>query len=214
MTTQSYSNARLLLAVTVMLCPAAPGLLSAQEKCKMKWEIPAANANYTQQHVIDVGDVPGHQIRIFELHRTFPNDQPNCEGLKRAEEWSRGYSDYIDRNGRAWGYRVIVLENGDKIFGEMSFTSQTVVAADGSKKSTATGVIVYTGGTGKIPGNSWAPARDFSVRSGEEFQPDGSGGRILAGKVSRSDLAIVGAGDAAARGHHCSPRHGRPRSLT
>jgi hypothetical protein len=149
---QSYLKAGLLLAVTVVLLPFGPGELSAQQKCTMKWEIPAANAKYTQQHVIDVGDVPGHQIRIFELHRTFPNDQPNCEGLKRVEEWNRGYSDYIDRNGRAWGYRVTVLENGDKIFGEMSGTSQTAVAADGSKKTTYSGVVVYTGGTGKYQG--------------------------------------------------------------
>jgi hypothetical protein len=152
MNSRSYSNASLLLAITAMLCSASSGPLAAQEKCKMKWEIPAANSNYTQQHVIDVGDVPGHQIRIFELRRTFPNDQPNCEGLKRVEEWNRGYSDYIDRNGRAWGYRVTVLENGDKIFGEMSGTSQTAVAADGSKKTTYSGVVVYTGGTGKYQG--------------------------------------------------------------
>jgi hypothetical protein len=149
---QYYSRAAWLAATTTILCSGAPGLVGAQEKCKMKWEVSAANSNYTQQHVIDVGDVPGHQIRIFELHRTFPNDQPNCEGLKRVEEWARGYSDYIDRNGRFWAYRVIVLENGDKIFGENTGTSQTTVAADGSKKSTATGVVVYTGGTGKYQG--------------------------------------------------------------
>ena len=118
----------------------------------MKWEVSAANSNYTQQHVIDVGDVPGHQVRIFEVRRTFPNDQPNCEGLKRLEEWSRGQSDYIDRNGRSWGYSVTVFENGDKIFGKWSGTSQTVVAADGSKKSRFSGVVVYTGGTGRYQG--------------------------------------------------------------
>ena len=62
-------------------------------------EVPAANARYTGQHTFDVGDVPGHQVRIFELRRTFPDDQPNCEGLKRVEQWMRGYSDYVDRNG-------------------------------------------------------------------------------------------------------------------
>jgi hypothetical protein len=149
---QSHTHAGLLLAITAMLCSAAPGALSAQEKCKMKSEGSAANANYTQQHVIDVGDMPGHQVRIYELHRTFPNDQPNCEGLKRVEQWGRGYSDYIDRNGRSWGYTVIVFENGDKIFGEFSGTSQTVVAADGSKKSTFSSVLVYTGGTGRYRG--------------------------------------------------------------
>jgi hypothetical protein len=152
MTSRSYSNAGLLLAMTAMLIWVAPDPLSAQEKWKMKWEVSAANSNYTQQHVIDVGDVPGHQVRIFEVHRTFPNDQPNCEGLRRVEEWSRGYSDYIDRNGRAWGYIVTDFENGDKMFGEWSGTSQTVVAADGSKKSTFSGVVVYTGGTGGYRG--------------------------------------------------------------
>jgi hypothetical protein len=158
------------VANSVILGLAAPGLLAAQEKCKMQWEIPASNSNFTQQHVIDVGDVPGHQVRVFELRRTFPNDQPNCEGLKRVEEWVRGYSDYIDRNGRAWGYRITVLENGDKIFGEFSGASQTVVAADGSKKSTFSGVVVYTGGTGKYQGirglqresSQFDPEKNFS----------------------------------------------------
>jgi hypothetical protein len=38
---------------------------SAEEKCKMSSNVAAANTTYTQQHVIDVGDVPGHQVRIF-----------------------------------------------------------------------------------------------------------------------------------------------------
>jgi hypothetical protein len=147
-----YSRTAWLVANSVILGLAAPGLLAAQEKCKMQWEIPASNSNFTQQHVIDVGDVPGHQVRVFELRRTFPNDQPNCEGLKRVEEWVRGYSDYIDRNGRAWGYRI------------------TVVAADGSKKSTFSGVVVYTGGTGKYQGirglqresSQFDPEKNFS----------------------------------------------------
>jgi hypothetical protein len=124
--------------------------VSAEEKCKMSGLAAATNTTYTQQHMIDVGDVPGHQVRVLELHRTYPADtKPNCEGLKRTEEWTKGFSDYIDRNGRSWGYDVIVLENGDKIFAEYSGTSQTVVGPDGSKKSTFTGVARYTGGTGK-----------------------------------------------------------------
>ena len=53
---------------------------SAEEKCKVSRVVPAANSTYTQQHVLDVGDVPGHQVRVFELHRTYPADnKPNCE---------------------------------------------------------------------------------------------------------------------------------------
>ena len=36
---------------------------------------------------MDVGDIPGHQVRIFELKRTYPDDKPNCEGLKRTNLW-------------------------------------------------------------------------------------------------------------------------------
>ena len=67
----------------------------------MSWETPAADTKYTQQLSLDVGDIPGHQVRVFELNRVYRNGKPNCEGLKRTEEWVRGYSDYIDRNGRS-----------------------------------------------------------------------------------------------------------------
>ncbi|ACL62409.1 hypothetical protein Mnod_8254 (plasmid) [Methylobacterium nodulans ORS 2060] len=115
----------------------------------MSWEASAANSTYTKQQVLDVGDVPGHQLRIYELHRTFPSDKPNCEGLKRVEQWSRGLTDYTDGNGSLSGYTVTILENGDKIFGKVSGTSQTTTNSDGSKTSTFTGVVTYTGGTGK-----------------------------------------------------------------
>jgi hypothetical protein len=134
--------------------------VSAEERCKVILEVPAANTTYTQQHALDVGDVPGHQIRIYEVHRTYPADaKPNCEGLKRTESWSRVVSDFIDRNGRVSGYSVVVLDNGDKMFNEFSGTSQTVVGPDGSKKSTYTGVSRFTGGTGRYQG----------VRAFEEF---------------------------------------------
>jgi hypothetical protein len=135
-------------ALTMFGSAEAPG----QEKCKMSWEVPAANAKYTGQHAFDVGDVPGHQVRIFELRRTFSNDQPNCEGLKQVEQWLRGYSDYVDLNGPAWGYSVTLLENGDKIFAEFSGAIQTVVSPDGSKRTEATTVHRWTGGTGKYQG--------------------------------------------------------------
>lgn len=124
----------------------------AQEKCQRTLDNSGAKSQYTEQHVMDVGDVPGHQIRIFELHRVFASDQPNCEGLKRKESWSRGYSDYVDRNGRAWGYTITTFENGDKVFGEFSGTSHTVVTESGEKQSTYVGITKYTGGTGMYQG--------------------------------------------------------------
>lgn len=126
--------------------------VSAQEKCTIASAVPAANATYTEQHVLDVGDIPGHQIRMYELHRVYPNDKPNCEGLRRTESWTKAFSDYIDRNGKTWGYAVSVLDSGEKIFTEFAGTSQTFADPDGSKKSIYTGVTTYTGGTGRYRG--------------------------------------------------------------
>src|SRR5689334_10319782 len=137
------------LPLSVALVASAAPNVSAQEKCKMTWDASAADSKYTQQLAIEVGDIPGHQVRVFELHRVFRNDKPNCEGLKRTEEWARAYSDYIDRNGRAWGYGVTTLENGDKIYSEFTGTSQTTVMPDGSKEGLFGGTSRWTGGTGK-----------------------------------------------------------------
>jgi hypothetical protein len=143
---KSLSVAKALACVSA-LCDSDP--VAAQERCKISWEVLPANNNYTQQHVLDIDDIAGHQIRIFEVHRTFPDDRPNCEGLRRIEQWDRAFSDYVDRNGLVRGYSVTMLENGDKIFGEYSGTSQTSTNPDGTKQSTFTGTTRYTGGTGR-----------------------------------------------------------------
>src|ERR1700722_13200769 len=57
----------------------------AQERCKISWDASVSEAKYTQQLALDVGDVPGHQVRVFDRHRTYLNDKPNCDGLKRTE---------------------------------------------------------------------------------------------------------------------------------
>ena len=119
MKSQIVCAAPLGVALVALVVPGA----SAQNRCKWNLEASAADTKYTQQLAIDVGDIPGHQVRVFEVRRVFPNAKPNCEGLKSVESWTRGYSDYVDRNGRAWGYFVTTLENGDKIFGEFNATT-------------------------------------------------------------------------------------------
>ena len=120
--------------------------------CKRTIDLNAATSEYTEQHAMDVGDVAGHQIRIFTVHRTFPEIEPNCEGLKRTETWSYGYSDYINRSGRAWGYNIDIFENGDKIYSQFSGTSHTSINPDGVSRSTFTGTAILTGGTGMYKG--------------------------------------------------------------
>jgi hypothetical protein len=122
------------------------GSAAAQEKQRVSFKAAAANTKYTQQHVIDVGDTPGHQVRVFEIHRTYPGNPPVINGVKLAETWSRAVSDYTDGNGLNPGYTVYVLENGDKFF-----TRYNCVATNaGEGKVNTNCVAQITGGTGQF----------------------------------------------------------------
>ena len=124
----------------------------AQEKQKYLFKTPAGVSQYVQQHAIDVGDVPGHQVRVYEVHSTYANEAPVYNGVKVKESWNRSVSDYTDGSGRSFGYGVTALENGDKIFSRTELTTQTSVAADGSKTTRSYSVVTLTGGTGAFRG--------------------------------------------------------------
>jgi hypothetical protein len=117
----------------------------AQENQQVSYKVPAANTAYTMQQNIDVGDVPGHIVRVFELRRTFPNNAPVINGVALKEEWYRGNVDITNGNGTAALYFVYVMENGDKFFARASAVNQ---AQSGKMIGTYVGHI--TGGTGKF----------------------------------------------------------------
>ena len=109
----------LTLTTVALLClavlpPAGDAL--AQQKQLLIFTVDGANSKYTQQYIIDVGDLPGHQVRLFEIRRTYPSNAPAVNGRKIVESWTRGITDFIDNNGAATTYGVYVLENGDKFF--------------------------------------------------------------------------------------------------
>jgi hypothetical protein len=137
----------IILASVISLAPAL-----AQEHCKVDDTILAKNTTYTEQHAMDVGDIPGHQVRIFELKRTYPDDKPNCEGLKRTESLGHLTTDYVNATGSLHGYTVATYENGDKMYFESSGIAQTITSADGTKAGSFVGVDRITGGTGKYLG--------------------------------------------------------------
>ncbi|MFD1561801.1 hypothetical protein ACFSHT_40165 [Paraburkholderia silviterrae] len=123
--------------------------VQAQQKNTISFSVPAANTRYTEQHALEVGDIPGHQIRIFENHRTFPNDPPAFAGVPVKDFITRAATDLIDNDGRVSGYVVFVLANGDKVFGRLEGTIQAPVAQSGGHR-TAMVNIVLTGGSGKF----------------------------------------------------------------
>src|SRR5262249_29921076 len=80
----------------------------AQQKQHVSYKVTAENSKYTQQQFLDAGDGAGHQVRSFEIYRTFPTNAPVIDGMKIKEQWTRGISDYIDNNGTATTYGVYV----------------------------------------------------------------------------------------------------------
>jgi hypothetical protein len=131
------------LAVAVMA-----GNALAQQPQQVSYKVGAENSKYTQQQFLDVGDVAGHQVRSFEIYRSFPSNAPVVAGIKMKEQWTRGVSDYVDNNGTATTYNVYVLENGDKFF-----TRGTVLARSAGPGKLSNVTVAYiTGGTGKLSG--------------------------------------------------------------
>jgi hypothetical protein len=122
----------------------------AQQTRHVSFKSPAENSKYTEQHVIDVGDAPGHQVRVYEIHRTYPTNPPVINGLKLTDVWTRATSDYINGMGTGNNYAVYVVDNGDKFFVHSTLVAQS----SGGGKLTATVSGVITGGTGKLSGIS------------------------------------------------------------
>jgi hypothetical protein len=133
---------------TVCLAAVLGNAAIAQDTHRVSFRTAAADTKYTKQLIIDVGDMPGHQIRLFEIHRTFPNNAPVINGVRVKQIWSRGISDYTNSTGPSTHYSIFEMENGDKVFVHVSSTAQSVANPDGSTAFAATSEGTMTGGTG------------------------------------------------------------------
>jgi hypothetical protein len=122
----------------------------AQQKFKYSFKDPGGLTKYTQQHVLDVGDVAGHQIRIATLQTKYTNEAPEYDGVKVVESTGWLASDYIGASGRFTSYGVAQMANGDKIFSRAEGLSQTSIGADGGRRTSFSTVTTLTGGTGKF----------------------------------------------------------------
>jgi hypothetical protein len=156
MTSQSRNICMHRVAVLLSICCgallASPAAWSqAAQRTKIAFEVHAQNSKYTQQHSLDIGDMPGHTIRLFELHRTFPDDPPAFAGVAIKDYWSRGESESLGGNGPVFTYSVFNMANGDKIFGRFDGVAQAA-AGHSADKRTVVGNLVLTGETGKMRG--------------------------------------------------------------
>ncbi|HSW27390.1 MAG TPA: hypothetical protein VLJ62_31825 [Burkholderiaceae bacterium] len=141
----------LLLAIVIagglaVLAPTA----AAQQKFKNSPPDPDAVTKYTQQHVFDVGDMPGHQVRIATLHTKYSDKAGEYDGVKFVESTAWLTSDYVNGSGRFNTYAVTLMANGDKVFSRADGVSQTSIGGDGARKTSYSTVTTITGGTGKF----------------------------------------------------------------
>jgi hypothetical protein len=102
--------------------------------------------------MIDVGDVPGHVVRVFELHGDYKNIDLSYGGAKAKEGWVRGNSDYTNGTGTASNYGIILLEDGNMLFTKEAVLGQATPNPDGSKALEYSFVDTFVGGTGKFKG--------------------------------------------------------------
>jgi hypothetical protein len=130
---------------------AAP-LCDAQDKHDFQYKLPASSGGYPQQYSIDVGDVPGHAARIYEIKRTFPPGTVSFDGVALMREKTVGFSDYTDGTGTNSSYGTWFLADGNKIYVTTSGTAHPVTLPDGTKSRQATGTGVIKGGTGRFKG--------------------------------------------------------------
>jgi hypothetical protein len=103
---------------------------------------------YLNEHAIEVGDVPGHRVRIYEIHHDYPKRDLAYAGVAVRELVSRCMSDYINGSGPNVCYNVFTLEDGNKVFSHLTGSAQSD-SAGGAK-----GVFIenFVGGTGKFKG--------------------------------------------------------------
>ena len=136
-----------LLAAMALITPAT---VWAQQKFKATPPDPGAVTKYTEQHVFDVGDISGHQIRIASLQTKNSDKAGEYDGVKSVETSAWLSSDYVNGSGRFTSYGVTLMANGDKVFSRAEGLSQTTVGTDGARKTSYTTVTTLTGGTGRF----------------------------------------------------------------
>jgi hypothetical protein len=124
--------------------------VAAQEKMKYSYSGKPESVRYVQQHIVDVGDAPSHQLRVAELHTKYGSDTPVYAGVKAVEARGTLTSDYTDASGRFLSYNVLHMANGDRIYQRAEGLTHTGMAADGSRKTSYSTVTTITGGTGKF----------------------------------------------------------------
>ena len=58
--------------------------VEAQEKQRYSHKAPPGSTRYVQTHLMDVGNVPGHQVRMAEILSSYSGNGPVYDGVGRS----------------------------------------------------------------------------------------------------------------------------------
>lgn len=125
---------------------------AAQDKQRYSYKPPPGTTKYTQTHLMDVGDVPGHQVRMAEILSSFSGNGPTYDGVRVVSARTVLVSDYTDGSGRAFSHTVQSLETGDKVFLRTDILTHSSAGADGARRTGFSSVATLVGGTGRFKG--------------------------------------------------------------
>jgi hypothetical protein len=135
------------IVIALLAVPLSVSCVIAQPKQQVSVRVPLQNLKFEAHQSIEVGDVPNHIVRVFELHYTVPsNNAPLINGLRLKEAWQRGTADISDGVGTTSSYFECLMENGDKFF----VRNEAIIQRAGSGKIASVGVGHIFGGTGKL----------------------------------------------------------------
>jgi hypothetical protein len=89
-------------ALLVASSGAAAMCIATQAWAQQKYTITGASGapgQYLNEHAIEVGDVPGHRLRVYEIHHDYPHHDLAYAGVAVKELVSRCMSDFINGSG-------------------------------------------------------------------------------------------------------------------
>ena len=147
-TTRSASVVLALFGV-IVLCAGSNAW--AQKKYTIS-EAPSSNSKYLQEHILDAGDVPGHQVRIYEIRFDYPKKDLAFAGVPVTYSMTHGMSDYTNWSGSFITYGVYTLEDGNKVFSRSTGATQSTTNADGTRAFKYSFIENFLGGTGPFKG--------------------------------------------------------------
>src|SRR4051794_20600187 len=144
--------AKILIAVLSAMLSMTVSTSWAQQKYAVS-EGANAKSEYIQEKIIDVGDRPGHQLRVYELKNDYPDRDFEFAGVKVKNSIVKGVSDYTNWSGSFTTYTVYALEDGSEIHSRGTGTTQSTMGAEGKRVAFKFSFVEnYLGGTKKFKG--------------------------------------------------------------